>query len=175
MKKDKVLRDADRERRDHCREALDYLAEKGLPEWAGFSNPNTPHTNVLLVRGGSGQVHVGDVFRTVFPTLDYLRARNMKIVLASSPGLELAFKGWEDTLKILDASQEPDVLVKQFEAEGVEAAHDVLLRQPRGKLQQTRLNVLVRTHDCFLLFFIKDFQLRALQMLPDQQDRCPPR
>lgn len=116
MKKDKVLRDADRERRDHCREALDSLAEKGLPEWEGFSKPNS---NVLLVRGGSGQVHVGDVFRTIFPTLDYLRARNMKIVLASSPRLETAFKGWEDTLKILDASQEPDILVKQFEAEGV--------------------------------------------------------
>lgn len=111
MKKDKVLLAEDTQRKENCHQAMDILERDGITEWNGFSDADT---KVLGIRGGSGQVHVGDVFRAVFPTLEYFRSRNMKLVLASSPGLETLFKGWQDVLKIIDASQEPDVIVDEF-------------------------------------------------------------
>jgi hypothetical protein len=115
MKKDRVLLAEDTQRKENSYQAMDILERSGVTDWDGFADTNT---KVLGIRGGSGQVHVGDVFRAVFPTLEYFRARNMKLVLASSPGLENIFKGWEDVLKIIDASKEPEEIANDFKAAG---------------------------------------------------------
>lgn len=111
MKKDRVLLAEDTQRKENCHQAMDILEHDGIEEWSGFSDLET---KVLAIRGGSGQVHVGDVFRSVFPTLEYFRSRNMKLVLATSPGLEALFTGWGDTLKIIDASKGSDEIVNEF-------------------------------------------------------------
>ena len=116
MKKDRVLLAEDTQRKENCHQAMDILERAGIGDWDGFSDTDT---KVLGVRGGSGQVHVGDVFRSVFPTLEYFKSRDMKLVLATSPGVEALFKGWEDTLKIIDASKDPDEIANEFKASGV--------------------------------------------------------
>lgn len=116
MKKDKALLAEDTQRKENCHQAMDILESDGIGEWAGFSDEDT---KVLAIRGGSGQVHVGDVFRSVFPTLEYFKSRNMKLVLATSPGLQNLFRGWEDTLKIIDASAEPEHIADEFRNAGV--------------------------------------------------------
>lgn len=116
MKKDKVLLAEDTQRKENCHQAMDILEQDGIKDWEGF---NDIDTKVLGIRGGSGQVHVGDVFRSVFPTLEYFRSKNMKLVLASTSGLEALFKGWEDTLKIVDASKDPNEIVDEFKKSGV--------------------------------------------------------
>ena len=116
MKKDRVLLAEDTQRKENCHQAVDILEQDGIEEWSGFGDQDT---KVLGIRGGSGQVHVGDVFRSVFPTLEYFRSRDIKLVLASSPGLEVLFKGWEDTLKIIDASKEPNEIVDDFKGNNI--------------------------------------------------------
>lgn len=111
MKKDKVLLAEDTLRKENSQIAMEILEEGGVAEWQGFGDESI---KVLGVRGGSGQVHVGDVFRAVFPTLEYLRSRGMKVVLASSPGLEKIFSSWQDTIKIVDASQPPEEIARIF-------------------------------------------------------------
>ena len=88
---DKTLKKEDKARKENCEEAIDRIEKSGLADWEGF-NKQEPQT--LLVRGGGGQVHVGDVFRAVFPTLEYCRSKGIKIVLASSGGLQEIFKNW---------------------------------------------------------------------------------
>ncbi len=111
MKKDKALLAEDTQRKENCHQAMDILEGNSIGEWGGFSDSDT---KVLGIRGGTGQVHVGDVFRSVFPTLEYFRSRNMTLVLATSPGLEDIFRGWSKTLKIIDASKNPDEIANEF-------------------------------------------------------------
>lgn len=133
---DKVLQQEDAERRASCKQVFKSLKKDAdLPDWEGFLHP----AKVLFVRGGSGQVHVGDVLRGVFPTLAYLRSRDMRVVLASSPGLEKIFGEWKDTLKILNGNKQPEELAQDFMAEHGEASvkwHE-LLREWTEKLKET--------------------------------------
>lgn len=117
MKKDRFLLAEDQKRKENCHQAMDILEQGGVSEWEGFADKNI---KVLGIRGGTGQIHVGDVFRAVFPTLAYFRARNMKLVLATSPGLEVLFKGWEDVLTVVDASKEANDIVSDFKTAEVD-------------------------------------------------------
>lgn len=117
MKLDKNLKAEDKARKENCEAAIELLEQKNsIAPWTGFDNHQPKN---ILVRGGGGQVHVGDVFRGVFPTLEYFRRTGTKLVLASSPGLHALFSRWSDTLKILDASQPSERLAELIEQEGV--------------------------------------------------------
>lgn len=69
----------------------------------------------------NGQVHVGDVFRSVYPTLDHLRNHGIKVIVATSPGLEALFSDWKDTLRIIDGGKSPDDITAASLNEGVNA------------------------------------------------------
>lgn len=117
MKVDKNLKAEDKARKENCEAAIEILEQaNSMAPWEGFGNH---HPKTILVRGGGGQVHVGDVFRGVFPTLEYFRRTGTKLVLASSTGLHKIFSEWSDILKILDASQSPEILAEQIRNEGV--------------------------------------------------------
>ncbi len=117
MKVDKNLKAEDKARKENCEAAIEILEQaNSIAPWEGFGK-HLPKN--ILVRGGGGQVHVGDVFRGVFPTLEYCRRAGIKLVLASSAGLHKSFSEWSDTLKILDASQTPENLAEQIRNEGV--------------------------------------------------------
>lgn len=112
---DSALKQEDNTRLESCKVAIQELIDGGLPTWTGFSD----ESRVVCIRGGTGQVHVGDVFRSVFPSLSYLKSKGIKVVVASTPGLEKIFSEWKDTIKVLDGGKAAAELADDFRAEGV--------------------------------------------------------
>ncbi len=111
------LHRADARRLESCKEALDHLKQRGIPEWRGFPDKN----NVLLAHGTNGQVHVGDVFRSIYPTLDHLRNNGIRVIVATSPGLETLFSDWKDTVRIIDGGKSAGEITAASLEEGVSA------------------------------------------------------